>query len=80
VWGRVAGAALRAAGDIRNRGRNPSGKRADMCGPATSIAPKSRPSGPMQCDLTAPALRLHNRNPEAAGRYLMVIATLRRGC
>ena len=49
-------------------------------GPATITAPKSAPSvTPTLPDLRLRALRLHNRNPQAAERYLRKHETLAKG-
>lgn len=49
-------------------------------GPATSTAPPLKPSETHTLpDLRARALRLHNRDPKAAARYLETHATLARG-
>ena len=79
IWGRAKFAVNRVAMAFRNRGRAANGAQDGGHGPVFSTVRKSNANGKSTPDLTARALRLHNRNREAARRYLRAHAALSRG-
>ena len=79
IWGRAKFAVNRVASAFLSRGRAANGAQAGAHGPVFSTVRKSNANGKSTPDLTARALRLHNRNREAARRYLRAHAALSRG-
>ena len=79
TWGRVASVLRRALSALASRGRARTAASMATSGHVSTTAPTSSDSGRPRLDLTARALRLHNRCPKAAARYLAVHKALSRG-
>ena len=79
MWGRAPSAALRAIAGFLSRATTRTASGRAQPGPAPSTSPKSKPAGAPDIDLTARAVMLHNRDREAAERYLRRHAVLSRG-
>ena len=78
IWGRAKFAMHRVASAFRSRGRAANAAQDGEHGPVFSTVRKSSANGKSTPDLKARALRLHNRNREAARRYLRAHAALSR--
>ena len=79
IWGRAKYVGSRVAMAFLNRGRTANADKAGGHGPVFSTVRKSKPAGAHTPDLTARALRLHNRNRAAARQYLRTHAALSKG-
>jgi hypothetical protein len=81
TWGRALSAALRALAGAPSPVRGPRESGADMPGPAQNTSPSSKPAGLPDLDarLAARGMRIMNRCPVRAARYLAVHRNLRRG-
>ena len=78
TWGRAKFAVNRVAMAFLSRGRAANAAQDGEHGPVFSTVRKSNANGKSTPDLTARALRLHNRNRAAARRYLATHAALSR--
>jgi hypothetical protein len=78
-WAHAASVLRRAIAAMANPAPDQTAASTGACGLAPPTGPTLNASGPWRSDLTARAVRLCNRQPQAVARYLRVHEILRAG-